>query len=62
MGYTYCCGLFMTEEAQKWLHNADIGYNTPNGAAMQLEAFTLSGISSQIKKPQEGTVYTLFVS
>jgi len=62
MGHTYHCGSFATEEAQKWLHNADIGCNTPNGTAMQLKAFTLSGISSWIKKPQEGTVYTPFAS
>ncbi len=44
------------DRAQKWLHNADIGHNTPNGAAMQMEAFTLSGLSSRVKKHQEGTV------
>ena len=43
----------MTEGADKWLQYAEIGRNIPGEAAMQLEAFTLSGFAAWIEKTQK---------
>ena len=43
----------MTEGADKWLQYAEIGRNIPEEAAMQLEAFTLSGFAARIEKTQK---------
>jgi len=43
----------VTEGADKWLQYVEIGCIIPAEAAMQLEAFTLSGFAARIEKTQK---------
>lgn len=37
--------------AQKWLEQAQIGRNTPENIAIQLEAFMVSGCAERLEEP-----------
>jgi len=43
----------VTAGAQKWLEQAQIGCNTPENIAIQLEAFIVSGCAEQLEEPQK---------
>jgi len=51
--HDYTPGAFVTAGAQKWLEQAQIGHNTPENIAIQLEAFTVSGCAEQLEEPQK---------
>jgi hypothetical protein len=57
VAHSYTSGLFATEGAQQWLEIADIGHNTPQDTAVQLEGFCTSHCGERIQKTQEGMYY-----
>lgn len=52
--HSYPAGAFATEGAQKWLAHTEVGCDTPENVAVQMEGFAVSGISKRLKKTQCG--------
>jgi hypothetical protein len=57
VSHTYSPGTFVTDGAEQWLLNAEIGHNFPNAVAHQLEAFVMSGCAKRIDEAEEGKLY-----
>ena len=60
LAHSHPLGLFAIEGAQNWVQNAEIGNDTPDNIAMQLEGFTASGCNKQVQKTQE-SMYHIFL-
>jgi hypothetical protein len=58
--HSYAPGSFATEGAQNWVQNAEIGNDTPDNIAMQLEGFTASGCNKRVQKTQR-SMYNAFL-
>src|SRR5712671_3001383 len=54
IAHSYSSGSFATEGARKWLENVDVGHDTPQNVAIQMEAFCISGVSKRLQKSQGG--------
>jgi hypothetical protein len=55
--HSYSPGSFVTKGAEKWVQTAEIGGNSPDGAAQQLGAFVASGLAKRVDKIMEGKCY-----
>ncbi|KAH9955288.1 hypothetical protein BC827DRAFT_1271815 [Russula dissimulans] len=55
VAHSYSSGSFATEGARRWLENAEIGNNTPQDSAIQLEGFCTSNCGEWIRKIKEGS-------
>ncbi|KAH9955750.1 hypothetical protein BC827DRAFT_1158100 [Russula dissimulans] len=55
VAHSYSSGSFATEGARRWLENAEIGNNTPQDSAIQLEGFCTSNCGERIRKIKEGS-------
>ncbi len=54
LAHSYSCGSFATEGAQNWLENSDVGHSVMNLAAMQMEAFMVSGCNKRVNTLKGG--------
>jgi hypothetical protein len=57
VSHSYSPGTFVTEGAERWLLNAEIGHNFPNAITHQLEAFTILGCAKYVGKTKEGRCF-----
>ena len=62
LSHSYSCSAFATEGAKNWLENLDIGNTQLNMAAMQMEAFTVSGCNKRVNTLKEGMYHIYILS
>jgi hypothetical protein len=48
--HTYSAGSFATEGARNWLEHTEVGCDTAQNMALQMEGFAVSGLSKRFKK------------
>jgi hypothetical protein len=52
--HTYPAGSFASEGARNWLEHTEVGCDTAQNVALQMEGFAVSGLSKRFKKTQDG--------
>ncbi|KAN0111299.1 hypothetical protein V8E52_008674 [Russula decolorans] len=52
--HTYSAGAYASDGARNWLEHAEVGCDTAENIAMQMEVFAVSGISKRIKRTRDG--------
>ncbi|KAI0274603.1 hypothetical protein BC834DRAFT_965116 [Gloeopeniophorella convolvens] len=54
IGHSYEFGSYLTPAAEKWFEHADHSTKVPAQAAMELEAFAVTGCAARVEKAQKG--------
>ena len=52
--HTYPAGAYASDEARNWLERTDVGCDTAENVAVQMEGFAVSGLSKRVKKIRDG--------